>query len=134
MLINKQLARTTWILLGWGLIGVVFYASLFPVPQPNIHFNHVDKVHHFLSYGILMLWFAQTRPRDKRTLTLFALIGMGVLIEFVQPYTGRMFDPLDMLANAAGALFGWWLSLNRADVLYTHFHKTSSQNTFTTRL
>lgn len=124
---KKIVTRTTWITLGWLLIGVVFYASLFPVPYPKTELNHMDKVHHFLSYGILMLWFSQLFHGKHRLLLLMALISMGILIEFIQPYTGRMFDPFDMLANSAGALVAWLLSLKGADILFHRFKKKTSK-------
>jgi VanZ family protein len=121
-----QINRTTWITGGWLLIGLVCYASLFPVPQPKMTFNHIDKIEHFVSYGVLMLWFSQVLRGKQRFLLLMALITMGILIEFIQPYTGRMFDPLDMLANSLGALIAWLLSLKGADILYKKFEKASS--------
>ena len=114
----KYITHTTWMVIGLMLVSLVFYASLFPVPQPKTSFNHMDKVHHFLSYGILMLWFSQVFQGKQRCLLLISLITMGILIEFIQPYTGRMFDPYDMLANSTGALAAWLLSLKGADVLY----------------
>ncbi len=125
------MTRTTWITLGWILIGVVFYASLFPLPYPKTEFSHMDKVHHFVSYGVLMLWFSQVLHGMQRFLLLIALIAMGILIEFIQPYTGRMFDPLDMLANGSGALVAWLLSLKGADVLYNRFKKSSTASSVT---
>ncbi len=121
-----MITRTTWITLGWILIGVVVYASLFPVPYPKTEFDQMDKVHHFLSYGILMLWFSQVFHSRQRFLLLMALITMGILIEFIQPYTGRMFDPFDMLANSSGALVAWLLSLTGADFLSHRFKKTTT--------
>lgn len=123
---KRVFTRTTWITLGWILIGVVFYASLFPVPYPKTEFNHMDKVHHFLSYGVLMLWFSQMLHGKQRFLLLIALITMGALIEFIQPYTGRIFDPFDMLANSAGALVAWLLSLKGADVLSHRLKKKAT--------
>ena len=128
---KNVITRTIWITLGWILIGVVFYASLFPVPYPKTEFNHMDKVHHFVSYGVLMLWFSQVLHGMQRFLLLIALIAMGILIEFIQPYTGRMFDPLDMLANGSGALVAWLLSLKGADVLYNRFKKSSTASSVT---
>ncbi len=123
---KRIVTRPTWITLGWILIGVVFYASLFPVPYPKTEFNHMDKVHHFLSYGVLMLWFSQLFHGKQRLLLLMSLITMGILIEFIQPYTGRMFDPFDMLANSAGALVAWLLSLIGADFLSHWFKKKAT--------
>ncbi len=123
---QKLITRSTWLTLGWMLILLVFYASLFPVPQPKTDFNHMDKVHHFISYAVLMLWFSQLYRGKQRTLLLVALIAMGILIEFIQPYTGRMFDPLDMLANSSGALVAWLLSLKGADILSDRFKKKPS--------
>lgn len=108
---KRFVMRTIWIILGWGFAVMIFYASLFPIPYPKIEFNHFDKLQHFVSYGLLMLWFSQLLDRQQRFLLLIALILMGILIEFIQPSTGGIFDPLDMLANSAGAIVAWLLSL-----------------------
>jgi VanZ family protein len=59
-----------------------------------------------------MLWFALLY-RSARTRVLYAtgFVLMGVVIEFIQPYTGRHFEPADMLANTVGVLIGWGIAL-----------------------
>jgi VanZ family protein len=59
-----------------------------------------------------MLWFAFLyRRTPTRALYAVAFIAMGVVIEFIQPYTGRQFEPADMLANTVGVLIGWGIAL-----------------------
>jgi hypothetical protein len=55
-----------------------------------------------------MLWFALLYP-GTRTRMLYAagFVAMGIAIELLQPYTGRHFEPADMLANTLGVLLGW---------------------------
>jgi len=59
-----------------------------------------------------MLWFAllYRRPRT-RMLYAAGFVAMGVAIEFFQPFTGRQFEPADMLANTIGVVLGWGVAL-----------------------
>ncbi len=89
--------------------GVVVVLSLVPaerVPMASVG----DKVQHVGGYAVLAgFWvLALSPPRTWRRIARVgaACVAMGVAIEFIQPYTGRIFDPADMLANAVGAALG----------------------------
>ena len=59
-----------------------------------------------------MLWFALLyRSTSARVLYAAGFVAMGVAIEFLQPLTGRHFEPADMLANTIGVLLGWGVAL-----------------------
>ncbi len=101
--------RKAWLALGWGWIAVVAYLSLIPYPPESIRFPGVDKLQHALAYGLLMLWFCQVYVRRmQRLLAGVLLVALGIVVEFLQGMTGyRLFEPGDMIANAAGVLAGW---------------------------
>ena len=99
--------RRLWFVIGLALVAAVVWLSLVPLPSPPG--KHTDKLEHFATYAVLMLWFAQLRPgRRPRAVTAVALVVLGVGIEFLQDLTPyRMMDPVDMAANAIGVVLGW---------------------------
>lgn len=101
-----------WIALGVALVGLVVYLSLIPKPPAILEFTFADKVEHMLAYGTLMGWFGQLYVTMRRQIEMAAgFCALGILMEFLQGWGGhRMFDPWDMLANAAGVGLGWWLT------------------------
>ena len=109
--------------MGWGIISIVLYLSLFTTYIPKQNFSNIDKVHHFIAYATLMLWFAQSFGGRARLWVAGALIAMGIAIEFAQPFTGRQFSYLDMLANSGGVLLGFILAHKGADFLYPKLYK-----------
>lgn len=110
--------RRIWLLLGWLLVIVVVYGSLMPSPPTVMKFPEADKVEHVSAYLAMMLWFAQlyTSTRARWRLA-FGFIGLGILIEYIQGWSGwRDFEYLDMVADAAGVSLGWalvWSPLGR---------------------
>ncbi len=93
---------------GVCIIVAIFVLSLIPNPE-QLHVPGGDKLHHYIAYGSCMFaWaIALTRPKS-RFIALLLICAMGVLIEFLQGWTGwRMFEVADMVANALGALSGW---------------------------
>ena len=101
--------RWSWLAVGLVWVAAVFYLSLTPYPPQPVTFWQADKIEHALAYGLLMLWFCQIyRQRSSRMLLALLLVAMGIAIEYLQGETGyRMFEYVDMLANAAGVLVGW---------------------------
>lgn len=104
-----------WQTIGWLLvIGLVIISLLPSPPQPPV--VSWDKAQHGFAYAGLMLWFAQAFKARLRWLGF--LLGLGVVIEFLQSWTGyRHFDFGDMLANAVGVLSGLLLSLTSLGML-----------------
>lgn len=104
--------RPLWQAIGWIMLGAVIGFSLASNPPDAIFFPHADKLKHLLSYAVLMAWFGQiyTHTSTQRY-WLMGLTLMGVTLEFLQGWGGvRFFDTADMLANALGALLGYWLT------------------------
>lgn len=112
--------RITWLLVGWSVIGAIFYLSvLAPYIAPDLgDFDHQDKIYHFIAYFGLMYWFAQLYHADKRWRLATVTFLFGIAIEFIQPFTGRDFDPMDMLANGSGIIMAWLITLKGGDIFY----------------
>ena len=95
-----------WRAAGWTGIVLTLLASLLP-PALEGGESHVDKLAHLLGYALLMFWWAQLVVHKRWKLAV-AVVLFGVAIELLQGLTPeRQPDPLDALANAAGALLGW---------------------------
>lgn len=112
--------RIAWLLIGWSIIGAIFYLSvLAPYIAPNLgNFDHQDKIYHFSAYFGLMYWFAQLYQAKHRWILALAIFAFGMVIELVQPYTGRDFDLLDMLANGSGVVLAWFTTIKGGDIFY----------------
>ncbi|MBN2866189.1 MAG: VanZ family protein [Thiotrichales bacterium] len=111
--------RTLWIFIGWLIIVAVLYLSLFKIYIPvQTDFKSIDKIHHFIAYATLMLWFAQSFGGTKRYWVAGGLVLMGIVIEFAQPFTGREFSYMDMIANSTGVLIGLLIAAKGGDFLY----------------
>ncbi|AMC34155.1 VanZ family protein [Janthinobacterium sp. B9-8] len=95
--------------LAWAYVAFIWVMSLIPLSMPAM--PNSDKIGHFLSYGLLALWFSLARQKKLPHIWLLASL-MGVAIEFAQALTPyRSFDTHDMLANACGALIGTLLAV-----------------------
>lgn len=92
-------------------------ASFFSIP-------HFDKaIHLFLFSALSFLWHQYLSIKQGNTnltkiISLFVIVVLyGVIIEYIQDWTGRDFDPLDMVANTAGALIGVIIKKSRTDIV-----------------
>ena len=104
-----------WLILGWLLVAVIVFLSLWPkAPQP-FEFEQSDKLSHIVAYMILMLWFANIYPqRSSQVQISIGFFVMGVCLEFLQRMTGyRTFSYADMLANGLGILLALYLAKTR---------------------
>lgn len=110
--------RTIAFFIGLGLMLTVFYLSvLIPYIPKGPEIPHMDKVYHFIAYFGMMIWWAQLYQGKSRFYALLAILAFGVMIEFVQPLTGRYFEVADIFANSFGAVFAWWLAHKGGDIL-----------------
>jgi VanZ family protein len=91
----------------------IFVLSLF-LSAPNImpEITFTDKIEHAFAYLVLSLLFCLTF-RGKWTnrvmalmIPLIACTLYGGLLEWLQLFTGRNCDGLDLASDAAGALLG----------------------------
>jgi len=95
--------------LAWA--AMVFVLSVIKVPTVNsIPTPHLDKIVHFLMYGVLTLlalyaFGVYTQKQAKRRLLIvFGLVLFGFFIEIVQKkfFSYRSFEISDILANLTG--------------------------------
>lgn len=104
--------KRLWLTASVLLLALVVYGSLSPgpaVPTPG----HFDKVEHLGVYVFLAVWFTALYPRPKYWRVALALLALGLAMEVLQQAMGlgRMADPRDMAANAAGVLLGCGLAI-----------------------
>jgi len=118
--------RLFWLTLGWAMVITLIFLSLAQIqaPQLNSEFIAADKLYHFIAYFGLMFWFAQITPPKNRWFIGINLLTMSLLIEIIQPYTGRNGDLYDLLANGLGILVAWLISF-KADFLYRYWFRES---------
>lgn len=100
--------RTRMVMLMFGMLGIAMAFTKSLGSGQNVP---LDKIIHFTSYFILSATFVLAlRPRYF-IIGILGLIGLGVLIEFLQRHTGRSFDVGDMLANGLGIACGSLIGL-----------------------
>lgn len=114
--------RRIWISLGATIIAAIWLLSLIPHP-PHVGFEGGDKVGHVVAYGVMMLWWSQILIRSRDHLIIAAaFVTMGILIEFVQRWTGwRTFEVADMIADAIGVAMGWCIACTPAGSILVRF-------------
>lgn len=101
---------TALMVLGFGVL------ALMPT-VPGVPVGANDKLMHGLAFAALVVPMTLARPMAAPGIWL-AAVGYGLLIEIVQPYTGRMSEAADLTADALGAaagiLLAWtWLMVWR---------------------
>lgn len=95
-----------WRAAGWLGVALTLVVSLMP-PALDDSRAHADKLAHLAGYAVLMFWWAHIITQRRWRLAI-AVILLGGTIELLQGLTpDRQPDPLDALANSAGALLGW---------------------------
>lgn len=107
--------RAACLVTGLMVLGFAVLA-LMPV-VPGLPSGANDKLLHALGFAVLVVPMTLARPMAAPGIWL-AAVAYGLLIEIVQPYTGRMSEAADLMADALGAaagiLLAWtWLALWR---------------------
>jgi VanZ family protein len=102
--LSLQGFKKIWYFIGWGLVVLIVYLSIMPMPV-DLGVQNSDKLSHFAAYFVLMWWFAQILPQPRYFSLALKCIGLGVGMEIVQAFTeGRYSEFADVLANSAGVL------------------------------
>jgi len=121
-----------WLSIGWLLVLMVCYLSLISNPPGiDIEFKYIDKLGHFLSYFILMAWFAQLYKTSRsRILYVLLFITMGAALEVLQGMGGsRFFEYGDMLANTTGVFVAWFITKGRLKNALLYFEQLVVKST-----
>lgn len=129
-LMEKSKAKYFFPVIFWAVIMMI--ASSIPnLGAPPINFTFVDKVEHFVEYGILgfllALAFVKSRPNPALLVALLICAGYGIIDEIHQLFIpGRFCDPFDAAADILGSAAGIYLYSrlkNRIGYLsYRRFH------------
>lgn len=69
-----------------------------------------DKFYHFIAFAALSFWLPLRFPTRLITVVI-AATAFGGAIEVIQPFVNRSAEWGDLLADAAGALFGGTLGM-----------------------
>jgi VanZ family protein len=94
--------------IGWLII--VLIISVIPIPETGINSElHLDKVVHFLLYGITAILFYKVLRLGLKQGYIFFPIALaslyGLLLEVVQHFVSyRSFSLADIIANILGAM------------------------------
>jgi VanZ family protein len=114
--------RKLWMAVGWLLIASVVYLSLATLTLPP-DVPQGDKFGHLLAYGTLMAWWSQLYVADAQRWKLaLAFIALGAAMEFAQSLTPNRYpEVLDLAANTAGVLLGWFAAPPRGPNIYARF-------------
>ena len=121
-----------WLTIGWLLVALIVFLSLWPKPPKPIELKGIDKIFHIIAYMILMLWFANIYPlRSSRLQLGMGFFLMGVCLELLQGMTQyRTFSYADMLANGIGIFLALYSAKTRLATyllrLDTHLSKWST--------
>ncbi len=97
--------RTRRVILVGGLVGVVLIAvaSLISGEAARIK---ADKIIHFTGYATLAVVLVLGLRPTLYVPGLIALVGLGLGIEYLQPFMGRDLEASDALANSIGVFSG----------------------------
>ncbi len=111
-----------WLILGWTLVGLVVFFSVITSPPETLGLLGGDKLLHFSTYAVIMVWFGLIYLPGRAYLNLgVGFIMMGIVLEFIQGVTGyRSLEYFDMIANAIGVSIGWLLAKTRLSYALTN--------------
>ena len=97
--------RTRFLLTAAGCSGIVIIVVESLVGGRG-HTVRLDQIIHFTGYALVSLVFILALRPLYFIPALLGVIGLGMVMEFLQTLTGRYFDITDQLANVAGVGVG----------------------------
>lgn len=103
--VNWQMLERAAKLLTLAILLAILFGTLMPPKKIPLDVPGSDKLHHFAAFAALVLPLSVLNPRRALALVVAAVL-IGVCIELVQPYFGRLRSLGDIIANTLGALFG----------------------------
>ncbi len=99
-----------WLLLGLIMLLTIIILSLAAIDQTMISFSYLDKVEHFIAWGVIMFWFVSLYP-DRGFVLLGILLTISLGVELAQTLTTwRQGSSGDLIANFIGLLAGWGMA------------------------
>jgi VanZ family protein len=115
-----MLLRYTWPAITWSVFILVI--TLIPGDAlPPSDLFQIDKVVHFIVFGVLMIVSAYAllrnfavkgSPAKPMSIAIVYSLGFGAMIEVLQLFVpGRSFSLLDILANSIGVGLGYLVIL-----------------------
>lgn len=107
----RKVALALTVLIAAAITALSLYPLEFDTPVPG-----TDKTHHLIAYAALILPLALA-ARSSLVWALPAALALGVVIELVQPATGRVREFGDIVANCLGLALGVILGLALARML-----------------
>ncbi len=111
----KLLRRHKYVLIGLGIYWpAIFVLTHIPVPPGVATLGMSDKTMHVLAYLVLVVFvWLSISPYEKVSwkklkvwIVLAAMVGYGIIDEFLQARIGRSPDRMDFLADITGVLLG----------------------------
>jgi VanZ family protein len=101
-----------WFGLGWAMVVGVIAGSLVPGGVAIVS-DIDDKIVHFSSYFLLMIWFAGLYRQHRHYLGIATiLVALGAILDILQGGVARrQFDVFDIAANSMGVLLGLGLAM-----------------------
>lgn len=118
-----------WLVLGLLMLLAIIVLSLIAIDQSMISFSYIDKVEHFIAWGLMMFWFISLYPH-RGLLLLGILLTLSLGIELAQALTTwRQGSGGDLIANFLGLLAGWAIARTSGGRLLQHLDKWLYQRT-----
>lgn len=79
--------------------------------MPTVALPTSDKLMHVLGYAMVGAWCVQVTVGRTRCMVLIGLFLLGVVLEVLQGYVGRVTDYRDAIANGVGVWIAFVLGL-----------------------
>ena len=99
--------RTRRVIIVAGLASLTMFAMANLISGGQQAYVQTDKIIHFVGYTMLAFLFVIGLKPRLCALAMVLLVFFGLLIEYIQLQSGRIFDLLDQLANMSGIVFGF---------------------------
>lgn len=98
----RRAALAVWVVL--LMVGSMLPPRVIAPAMP--HVPHFDLLLHFGGYSVFCFLAVWALPGRRRLWLAAAVFAFGILIEVIQPLTGRTMSGLDATANGVGVVVG----------------------------